>query len=103
MGWAKYMEDNLEIIESRRNNIYPELYNKRIEETLPQQSSIKIKAKPKTSPYQRRPLICIGCGRQFYLSPGTLEYYEKHHFKLPKKCKSCRETKSIRPLIRLSF
>ncbi len=36
-------------------------------------------------------LTCVHCGKKYTLSQTQVDFYQKHHWNLPKRCKECRE------------
>ncbi|GHU62893.1 hypothetical protein FACS189445_6070 [Spirochaetia bacterium] len=40
--------------------------------------------------------LCIDCGKPFTLTPGERQYYWARGWELPKRCKDCRESKTIK-------
>jgi len=51
----------------------------------------KLEEEPKTESK-----ICKDCGEKFELTLRDLEYFEMKGYKLPKRCKSCRQKKKQR-------
>ena len=98
MGFAKYAEDNFEIMEERR-------YWTQTRETAPTvlatssaplitqtkeatERSTKNKQKKKT-----RRLVCCECRTSFLFTGGEQHYYEAHNLSKPKRCPSCRRAR----------
>ena len=98
MGFAKYAEDNFEIMEERR-------YWTQARETAPtilatsnaplitrakEEAKHPIKTKPKK---KTRKLVCCECGTSFLFTGGEQHYYEAHNLSEPKRCPSCRRAR----------
>ena len=100
MGFAKYAEDNFEIMEERHfwmqaNATTPTLLRPQISVSIivpntPQitEYPIKIKTKKKT-----KKLVCCECGTSFLFTGGEQNYYEKHKLHEPKRCPTCRKNR----------
>lgn len=98
MGFAKYFEDDLEIMEERQywtqtTETAPTLLisekvvaimDAMVVETMKQ--PIKTKAKRKT-----RKLVCSECGTSFLFTGGEQCFYEKRNLLPPSRCPSCRD------------
>ena len=104
MGWAKYMEDNLEIINERMSqmaegrNTYPA-----VQATLKMTVCITPVVVPERKPVQdqreEKYIICKDCGRVFSFSVREQLFYERMGWNPPKRCKACREQRKIRYLM----
>jgi len=106
MGWAKYMEDNYNMIEQRR------VLNRRDAFIMPTVSvdepteawdviTPRIKAEPKAlipqihteekkKEYVDKILRCRSCGCDFRFSARRQEKFEKKGWQPPKRCWECR-------------
>lgn len=103
MGWAKYAEDNDEIIFERmdqmvnRESPYIEMMNAIPLRTCHVEISIEAcfdeeHAEPKVR-YENRSLYCRDCGKEFLFTACEQRFYENKGFHQPKRCKVCREKK----------
>lgn len=101
MSFAKYFEDNMEIIEERfalrqqesdsapiyratqevGTKIY--LVTTRVVEVKPE-SQKKHKRKKKK-------IVCCDCGETFLFTGGEQKYYEERKLSEPKRCSACRQ------------
>jgi hypothetical protein len=100
MGFAKYFEDDLGIMEERR-------YWMRVEETSPiimpsmaTEMTIDtvivatIEQLPKTKLKRKtKKLVCCECGTNFLFTGGEQNYYETHNLSAPKRCSKCRKSR----------
>lgn len=87
MGWAKYYEDNMELITERRI----------IKQDLIQKTQ-NVNQKPTLlsiqKQYESRYLICSDCRKIFLFSAKSQEYFNKKKWIEPKRCKYCRDIRS---------
>lgn len=107
MGLAKYYEDNLEIIYERLENINDLFMRSTIQmkNTSPSASKVVVTisnnfepiSKPKL--YHDRFLICRDCGRVFVFTAKAQEHYAKKGWCTPKRCKACRDLRTIQHLM----
>ncbi len=100
MGWAKFVEDNMEMWEER---FYRPLNEDRYQKEavvqvcaiLPLVSptiEVKVTVNPaKSTCKQDRQIICKDCGNEFVFSGGEQAYFEIKGYSPPKRCKKCRE------------
>ncbi len=89
MGWAKYTEDNFEIMQERQNLMKEQ---RPIIKVYP--SVIKPAAEPvrkQSVEYENRYLTCVGCGKIILFSPRDQIFFAEKGWNKPKRCKSCRE------------
>lgn len=110
MGWAKYAEDDQEIIQDR-------LYIKQQEMLItisPNPNNnhgtrvlIEFANRKEVNKYNNRVQVlkskciqCKDCGRVFDFSVSMQEQYKRNNWSAPKRCKACREYKKIRQLMR---
>lgn len=111
MGWAKYYEDNVEIIHERKEAM--QSYRQEIEIKVVcmgifpvTNTIIEIKEDP-TVPqeieYKDRYIVCKDCGRKFLFSAKTQKYFDKVDWDTPKRCKCCRSYRNTRYLMCSSF
>ena len=93
MGFAKYTEDNVEIIEERfyfhRQTAATPLFEVSIKANAIIQPSINKKPKHKT-----KIIKCCECGKTFEFTGGEQKYYEKHELSEPKRCHACRKVRN---------
>ncbi len=110
MGWAKYAEDNLEIMQERmflRQTCKVETEIKVICKSpipvLPQ-IVIQINQEPvEEEKYEDIYIVCKDCGRKFLFSAGAQKHYEKKGWDNPKRCKCCRDFRNTRFLMCSSY
>lgn len=106
MGWAKYYEDNLEIIYSRqklRGQSTENLLEKKVTPTIAVQISIPAEAVKVHTPIKERKdqyIVCKDCGRKILFSVRDQLFYEKKGWNPPKRCKPCREFRKTCYLMR---
>lgn len=103
MGWAKYTEDNLEIINERLSRAEEK------EHYIAKQVALRVtvciapmtvtKNKPIAAKRENKSIICKDCGRAFAFSVRDQLFYEKMGWNPPKRCKACREHRKIRHLM----
>lgn len=112
MGWAKYFEDNQEIMCERQEAMQahtqePEIRivctgilptAKLVVEVKTEKHIAQIQKK-----YEDRYIICKDCGRIFLFASNAQKYYEKMGWDNPKRCKSCREYRNAHCLMHSSF
>lgn len=104
MGWAKYMEDNLEIINERlfQRAEGRETYQS-AQTTIKMTVCITPLAAAEKEPVQAKRegkyIICKDCGRAFDFSVRDQLFYEKMGWNPPKRCKACREHCKIKRLM----
>ena len=108
MGWAKYCEDNIEIMMERQfmvqksevdvvrrtNNCLATNLILNIVETSVEASKTK---------YEDKYIMCKDCGKKFLFSAKTQKYFEKMNWDEPKRCKCCRSYRNTRYLMCSSF
>lgn len=109
MGWAKYMEDDLELIENRMGNQYYELYSLSYPSPLPA-PRISVKPKAQTADtiweheiQKEKRIICKDCGCQIVFSAEQQLLYSQRGWQPPKRCKKCRSLRETRFMMRSSF
>lgn len=96
MGWAKYMEDDIEIINERMSRMEDEKSSYTAEQatlkmpvgTLPvviaEKASVAVK-------HEGKCIVCKNCGKVFTFSVRDKIFYDKMGWNPPKRCKTCRE------------
>ena len=104
MGWAKYMEDNLEIINERlsqmaeKRNTCP-VAQTTIKMTVCITPLVVAEKKPVRAAREEKYIICKDCGRVFSFPVRDQLFYEKMGWNPPKRCKACREHCKIKRLM----
>ena len=84
MGFAKYTEDNIEIMEER---FYFHSQSPLYETSFKMRTIIQPKRKTKI-------IICCECSKTFKFTGGEQKYYETHELSEPKRCHSCRKARN---------
>lgn len=105
MGWAKYMEDNFEII-NERLQWAKEMSSSSTEQTVLKADNRSMSAtvtEKKAPKRKEKCIICKECGKSIIFSVRDQLFYEKKGWDPPKRCKSCRELRSIRYLMHTSY
>lgn len=109
MGWAKYMEDDLEIIENRNAFGYYEIYSMSYPSRQP---APHIRKEPVgrtldvnmttafRDTYKNEFIICKECGKMFSFSAESQRMYSNRGWNPPKRCKCCRNRRNISYLMR---
>ena len=123
MGWAKYMEDDMEIMQTRNANwnlydfSYPQTQiakPKKAPSAVPSPSDHDILASVlagfldsssvmREDEYKDKNLICKCCGRPFLFSVSKQRFFAKEGWNPPKRCKRCRELREVTFCMRPSF
>ena len=103
MGWAKYAEDNNEIILERQREVEEKQFEGRSSfhnaSTIFQTQIVpNIKTREKNTAYlfQKKIdiyLCCKECGRMFTFTVSSQHFCELKGWSAPKRCKACREHK----------
>ena len=100
MGYAKYYEDNVEIIESRMmmhccETTETQTYDYEMD-SISTVSITSKKLKKQSNQSNRKPqlIICCECGKSFQFRGGEQRFYEKHHLCKPKRCPTCRNARN---------
>ena len=100
MSFAKYFEDNMEIIEERfthrkQENIAAPYYRVTQEVSkiyLATAKVIEVKPEvPKKRKKKKKKIECLDCGEVFLFTGGEQKYYEEHKLSEPKRCPACRQ------------
>ena len=110
MGWAKYMEDDLEIIENRNVFGYYEVYSMSYPSRSP---APHIKKEPvgrildviKTTAtfqdeYEDEYIFCKECGKMFSFTAENQKMFDNRGWDPPKRCKRCRTRREMNYLMR---
>lgn len=107
MGWAKYYEDNNELIDERLSLSKSLPIDISIVcspvVTLPRKDGDVKTDQPRTETFSDKTIICITCGRPFVFSAKSQRIFKEKGWKDPKRCKCCREHKNIVCLMHASF
>lgn len=111
MGWAKYYEDNVEIMYERQTATQSDRQETEIgiicTGILPVANIIvEIKEEPVVSQqieYKDRYIVCKDCGRKFLFSAKSQKHFDKMDWDDPKRCKCCRSYRNTRYLMCSSF
>lgn len=123
MGWAKYLEDDMEIMQERnpdwnscgfsysqnqttpRNNTLVNTQNPVDQELLTDLLLVLIENGPvmKEKTYRDRTLMCKHCGRPFLFSSSTQKHFAERGWNQPKRCKRCRDSRTAAYCMRPSF
>lgn len=107
MGWAKYCEDNIEIMLERQIlRVERQTETKIIVDfhtaVRPAANSV-VEEKPnakETLPYEDKYIYCKECGKKFLFSGKQQSFFESRGWVPPKRCKCCREYNNARQLMR---
>lgn len=108
MGWAKYCEDNMEIMLERQfmmqesEIINVSKTNICIDRTLNPNVNETSKAKSEVK-YKDKYIICKDCGKKFLFSRKDQMHFNKMGWNAPKRCNCCRNYRDIRYLMCASF
>ena len=101
MGFPKYLEDNLKIIEERLA-----LRQKENDPTPTYRATQKVSSKicdvtnhivkitpkaPKKHKKKKKNIVCCHCGKKFFFTRGEQNFYKKHKLSEPKRCPDCRQ------------
>lgn len=97
MGWAKYYEDNLEIIHDRQNAGEYSFYSTPVKITV--EAAIESIPSVEEPKYKRKKLVCQDCGKTFRFSRRDQAFFDQNGWKDPIRCKCCRESKKARYLM----
>lgn len=101
MSFAKYFEDNVEIIEERfalrqHGNAPAPLYRvtqefgSKIYLVTTKVVEVKPEA-PKKHKKKKKKIVCCDCGEKFFFTGGEQRYYEERKLSEPKRCPACRQ------------
>ena len=103
MGWAKYAEDNLELMLDRQY-MREEKPSKPTITVLPatQWKPTVIKAE-KEEVFEDKLIYCRACGNSFLFTASAQKVYKEKGWVPPKKCKCCREKRKALHLMQPTF
>lgn len=101
MSFAKYFEDNVEIIEERfalrqqKNDLTP-IYRATQEvgskTYLVTTKVVEVKPEsPKKHKRKQKKIACHDCKETFFFTGGEQKYYEERKLSEPKRCPACRQ------------
>lgn len=106
MGLAKYYEDNIEIMLERQTAMESKtqdyLFNSKFVFTVPSSkiSIINIKEEKNSfDEYKDEIIFCRDCGTSFLFTAKEQKQFDKKGWNNPKRCKRCRDFRSIRYLM----
>lgn len=96
MGWAKYTEDNNEIIFERAMIFEEKTCGTEIKVSFSYKTpDISVNssenAAVKKRDFANKKIICKDCGQAFNFSAKSQMYFKKQGWNQPKRCKHCRE------------
>ena len=111
MGWAKYYEDNIEIMYERKAAMQfyaQETEIKVVCTTVLPVTNIVLEIKetpvaPQQIEHKDRYIVCKDCGRKFLFSAKSQKHFDKMDWDDPKRCKCCRNYRNTRYLMCSSF
>jgi len=107
MGWAKYCEDNIEIMLDRQYMSQDSRCGSKIIVAIyPRVNCVAEKHnKAVTSPvtYKEKFIVCKDCGKKFLYSAEQQKRFESRGWSAPKRCKNCRDLNNARYLMASSF
>lgn len=106
MGWAKYYEDNLEIINERQLYIQRTDFEKTCDIFELREYAVDTRKNfsiSKQKHYEDRYIVCKDCGRKVLFSAKVQKIFATKGWDAPKRCKCCREFRNTRYLMCSSF
>lgn len=111
MGWAKYYEDNAEIVYERQETMQSRIQKSEIKiayVTVPPAIEVAVEIQRETLDHKQKDfkdkyIICKDCGRKFLFTASVQRHYNKMGWIDPKRCKCCRSCRNARYLMRLSY
>lgn len=108
MGWAKYCEDNIEIMLERqfmmqKTEITVAFRTNSSVVTTMNSTAYMIHKEANKPKYEDRYIVCKDCGRKFLFSAKSQRYFDMMDWDTPKRCKSCRNYRNARYLMCSSF
>ena len=91
MGFAKYAEDNIKIMEERLSLRWEDAPNCQtiINTVCVAAQIVKIPSRKKKA----KKIECCECGEEFIFTGGEQRFYKQHNLSEPKRCRKCRETR----------
>ena len=106
MGIAKYHEDNLEIIFDRLFTMAErELCDQSEYRGTVSRADNKINCEVHHSKdnYEDKYIICRDCGTKFVFSAHSQKHFDAKKWEAPKRCKCCRDIRTVKYLMCASF
>ncbi len=123
MGWAKYLEDDMEIMQERNLDWNSSSFSySQSQITIRHNSFVKTPCSEdrellkglllgflengpvmKEATYKDKTLICKHCGRPFLFSASTQKHFAEKRWNPPKRCKACRSARETAFCMRPSF
>lgn len=113
MGWAKYFEDNVEIMLERQFMMQSKAKNTEVTvvcrtNNLPASNIVvRVVESPKITTckpkHEDKYIVCKDCGRKFLFSAKSQRHFENKGWEVPKRCKCCREFRNARYLMCSAF
>ena len=115
MGWAKYLEDNIEKTNERKF-VSGSHKQKTESETICSSVILLTKLDAEVEhkqqiyiseydnvEYKDKYIVCKNCGKKVLFSAKSQKNFDAKGWDAPKRCKSCRNLKNTRYLMRSSF
>lgn len=114
MGLAKYWEDDLEIMDERRQRMQARQEERgwieyRPARAIPREKTGRDPGQTDTGrgpgagkPGEGSYLICRDCGKRFLFSTRSQSFFKEKGWQAPKRCKACREIRKKNQSIRNS-
>ena len=115
MGMAKYYEDNIEIMFERLfmiedhkcvadNNLTGAVKKiQPVKNSLPTYEECLSDIKDPKHKYEDYFIICRDCGNQILFSAHSQKYFDSQKWEAPKRCKHCRDIRTITYAMCASF
>ena len=106
MGWAKYVEDNLELFYDRQYMKNEPQYKPIVKDIIPipiKEPTVGVAKKAEKEIPRDKLLCCKTCGKQFLFSASAQKAFKEKGWATPKRCRCCRKTNTIRHLMRAEF
>jgi len=107
MGWAKYCEDNIEIMLERQYMNQDSRCEPKITVTIyPRVDCVATDHNKVDGPsvvYEEKYIVCKDCGKKFLYSADQQRRFESRGWAAPKRCKHCRDLNNARYLMAASF
>ena len=112
MGWAKYFEDNVEIMLERqfmmqsrmkKADITVVCKTNNLSATSVVLSVVESPVITDVKKHEDKYIVCKDCGRVFLFSAKSQNHFQNKGWEPPKRCKCCREFRNARYLMCSSF
>lgn len=91
MGWAKYAEDDYELVCERQTIMEVDFEKARVQTEIINMHSTK----ERKNHAREILLVCKCCGKPFVFSSGEQRFYKENNLLEPKRCKECRKRKKL--------